>query len=157
MKRLVSYMIVFISVILINSHVFFLGYIPSESMEPTLSTGDFIFGTRFDKGDINRYDIVIFKYPDDDTKIFVKRVIGLPGDKIEIVDGVVYANGEKLEDSFVKELSEDSGMYEVPEGCYFMMGDNRRCSLDSRYWLNTYVKNDQVIAKEKCIIWPLFS
>lgn len=153
MKKIFSYILVFINVILINSHVFFWGYIPSESMEPTFTPGDFILGTRFDKDDINRYDIITFKYPDDETKIFIKRVIGLPGEKIEIIDGIVYANGEKLDDSFVKELSEDSGMYEVPEGCYFMLGDNRRCSLDSRYWINTYVRSDQIVAKEKCKIW----
>lgn len=157
MKKLFSYILVFVTVILINSHVFFLGYIPSESMEPTLNTGDFIFGTRFDIDEINRYDIIVFKYPDDESKYFVKRVIGLPGDKIEIVEGVVYANGEKLEDSFIKEedLSNEILSYEIPEGCYFMMGDNRNCSLDSRYWENTYVRNDQIIAKERCRIWPL--
>ena len=96
---------------------------------------------------INRYDIVVFQYPDDPSELFIKRVIGLPGDKIEIENGSVYANGKKLRDDFVKNRSYDSGTYVVPKNSYFMMGDNRPNSIDSRFWNNHFVKKDAIKAK----------
>ena len=71
---------------------------------PTLQENDFLFATKYDKTNINRYDIVIFDYPDNEYLCFVKRVIGMPGDTIEIKNGKVYANGVLCRDDFVSEL-----------------------------------------------------
>lgn len=134
--------------------VYTLAYVPSESMVPTLQEKDFLFATSYDKKKIERYDVVLFDYPDQERLCFVKRVIGIPGDTIEIKAGKVYANGILCHDDFVAELSHDDGVYQVPEGCYFMMGDNRNHSHDSRFWKNTFVRQDQIRGKVKYILFP---
>ena len=126
--------------------------IPSSSMEPTIMVGDRIFGNRlaYIKEEPARGDIVIFEFPDNEKELFIKRVIGLPGDTVEVIDGKVYINGsnEPLVEPYLKETPlGDFGPYEVPEGCFFMMGDNRNNSADSRYWVNTYVTKDEIVGK----------
>ena len=130
--------------IIINAHV------PSSSMESTINTGDKLIGFRLAYlfKEPERGDVVIFRYPDDESQIFIKRVIGLPGDKIESVDGRLIINGEAMVEDYVKEpMTGSFGPYEVPEGCYFMLGDNRNISQDSRYWKNTYVSRKNILAK----------
>lgn len=164
--------LVVVVVLVVNNVVLINAKIPSGSMEKTIMTGDRIFGFRLAYGinldlfgkqiskkvkDPERYDIVIFKYPDDEKQRFIKRVIGLPGDKVEIRDGRVYLNDSKtpIEDSYVPEAPRGSfGPYEVPEDCYFMLGDNRNNSKDSRYWENTYVRFDQIIGKAVVRYYP---
>ena len=132
--------------IIINAQV------PTGSMKNTIMEGDRLIGFRlsykFSKPE--RGDIVIFKYPDDETQTYVKRVIGTPGDIVQIANGKVYINNEELEETYLKEpmnISTKQETYVVPEGHYFMMGDNRNSSLDSRYWTNTYVAEDKILAK----------
>lgn len=135
---------------------FMLDYIPSGSMEGTLEIGDLLIATRYNKTDIERYDIMIFIPPDSPNEYYIKRVIGLPGETIEITNGHVYADGVELDDSFVKEAdwSGGDGVYVVPEGCYFMLGDNRNNSNDSRYWDTTYVPIENFVAKALVTILP---
>ena len=158
-------------VVLINAKI------PSASMENTIMTKDRIFGFRMAYGinldffnkdvwtvkmkDPERYDIIIFRYPDDESSLFIKRLIGLPGETVEIIDGDVYVtktDGERilLDDSFLREPMRGSfGPYEVPENCYFMLGDNRNNSKDSRFWHNTYVTFDQIVGKALFrYFWP---
>lgn len=140
-------MIIFVVVVvlIVNNFLLINARVPSESMEKTIMTGDRFFGNRlaylFD--DPERFDIVVFKYPDDESQLFVKRVIGLPGETVEIKDGKVYINGSEtpLDDSFTPETpTGDYGPYVVPEGSYFMLGDNRNHSGDSRFWKQPYVE-----------------
>ena len=152
--------VVFVVVTVLDHVVYINAKIPSGSMEKTIMTGDRVFGNRlaYLNSDPKRFDIVIFRYPDDPSQLFVKRVIGLPGDKVNIVDGKVYINdsAEPLDDSFCPEPMEGSfGPYEVPEGCYFMLGDNRNHSNDSRKWMNTFVERDAILAKVAVRYWPL--
>lgn len=136
--------------------------IPSGSMENTIMTGDKLIALRtfYWFEDPKRGDIVVFEYPDDPSELFIKRIIGEPGDKVEIIDGKVYINDsrEPLKEDYLKEPMEGSfGPYTVPEDCYFMMGDNRNDSLDSRFWNDKYVKKDAILGKAKLQYYPKIS
>lgn len=106
-------------------------------------------------GDPQRGDIAIFIYPDDEAKgiktYYVKRIIGMPGDTIDIVDGKVYLNGSDtpLDEPYLHEPMEpeEPQHYEVPDGCYFMLGDNRNYSNDARRWTHKYVKQRQLLPR----------
>ena len=131
-------------VIIVNATV------PTGSMENTIMAGDRVIASRlsYTFSDPARGDVVLFKYPDDEAVVYVKRQIGLSGDVVEVKNGEVYVNGEALEEDYIKETTEGFyGPYEVPEDCYFMMGDNRNNSLDSRYWDNKFVEEDKILGK----------
>ena len=121
--------------------------IPSGSMIPTLLVGDHILVNKlvYRFGDPKRLDVVVFKFPLDPKKDYIKRVIGLPGDKVEIINKVVYINGKPLKEPYVQHTDphiiprgvqprDNYGPVVVPKGHYFVMGDNRDSSYDSRYW-----------------------
>jgi signal peptidase I len=122
-------------------------------MENTIMTGDHVIGSRLSYrfSDPERGDIVIFRFPDNEKIYYVKRIIGMPGDTVDIIDGKVYLNGseEPLDEPYIREpmVPEAPMHFEVPEGCYFMLGDNRNYSMDARRWENTYVKREKIIAK----------
>ena len=143
----------------INSFIIVNATVPTGSMENTIMPNDRIIALRLSYlfGEPDRGDIAVFKYPDDESVLYVKRVIGLPGDTVNIIDGKVYINDntEPLEDIYIKETAYGTyGPYNVPEGHYFMMGDNRNESLDSRYWINTYVEEDKMLGKVYFRYWP---
>lgn len=155
--KMIIFVVVF--VLVVNNFLIINAKIPSESMENTIMTGDQIFGNRlaYLKNDPKRYDIVIFKYPDNESKLFIKRVIGLPGETVTIKNGKVYINDdtEPLDDSYIPEqMQGDFGPYEVPEDSYFMLGDNRNWSKDSRFWNNTYVKREAILGKAVLRYFP---
>lgn len=151
---------VVIVMVLLQKFVIINAQIPSESMENTIMTGDRIFGNRlaYLNSDPQRFDIVIFKYPDDESQYFIKRVIGLPGETVDVIDGKVYIDGSEkpLDDTFCKEIPVGiaDGHFEVPENCYFMLGDNRNHSKDSRLWKNPYVARDKIMGKAVFRYWP---
>ena len=93
----------------------------------------------------------------DDAALHIRRVIGLPGETVEIKDGKVYIDGSEtaLDDSFIPEKMQGSfGPYTVPDNCYFMLGDNRNDSKDSRFWKNTFVRFDQIVGKAVVRYYP---
>lgn len=133
--------------------------IPTGSMEETVMTGSRVFVNRlaYVFEEPKRGDIVSFIYPDDGKTLFLKRIMGLPGETIEGIDGYVYIDGQKLSEDYTPvKLEQNFGPFLVPEGCYFMMGDNRNNSWDSRYWTNTFVEKDQIIGKVKLEYFPEF-
>ena len=141
--------------------------IPSASMEPTLMTGSRVIGNRlaYQKESPKRGDIIIFRFPDNPDLYYIKRLIGLPGDTVEIVPnesgdgyGYVKVNGEKRkEGETVTRMRVDHyECYKVPENHYFFMGDNRNNSHDSRYWNHTFVSKDQIVAKAVFQYWKEF-
>ena len=155
--KMILFVVVF--VLIVNNFIIINAKIPSESMENTIMTGDQIFGNRlaYLNHGPERYDIIIFKYPDNESKLFIKRVIGLPGETVTIRDGKVYINDNKkpLDDSFIPEPMEgDFGPYEVPEDHYIVLGDNRNWSKDSRFWNNTYVARDKILGKAVLRYYP---
>ena len=143
----------------IDNFVIVNAQIPSGSMENTIMTGDRVIGNRFaySFSDPQRFDIIIFRYPDDESQLFIKRIIGLPGETVEIQDGKIYLNGsdEPLEDVQTKETMVGSfGPYTVPENSYFVMGDNRRVSLDSRSEEVGTVSEDSIVGKAFIRLYP---
>ena len=147
-----------IVILILFQTVFMLSYIPSSSMESTIMTGNIVFSTRYDvdEDELKRYDILTFIATDNPEITYIKRLIGLPGETIEVKEGKVYADGVELDDSFIKNSQNQvgDGIYEIPEGCYFFMGDNRNNSKDSRFWENPYVPIEDIQAKAKCILFP---
>lgn len=126
--------------------------VPTGSMKETINENDRLFGFRlaYVFSEPQQGDVIIFKFPDDESKTYIKRVIGTPGDTVKISAGAVYVNGEKLDEPYLKEpmaINSTTLTYTVPDNCYFVMGDNRNNSYDSRYWTHTYVSKDQILAK----------
>lgn len=160
-KEVISWAIIIVIAFIIgnclNKYVLLKAVIPSGSMEDTLQVEDRIFGLRLAYlfSEPERGDVVMFDYPDDESVLYVKRIIGLPGETIEITEGKVYIwndeNGEDktlLEEPYLKETPTGTyGVFHVPEGCYFMLGDNRNNSWDSRKWENKYVSRDKIQCK----------
>ncbi|MCC7479643.1 signal peptidase I [bacterium] len=114
-------------------------YIPSGSMEGTLLKHDLLIADKLTYKLLHqgpkRGDVMIFQYPQNPKQDYIKRTIGLPGDTIEVRDGVVYVNDVALDEPYIKEQPiQDYGPVTVPDGRYFMMGDNRNHSSDSRVW-----------------------
>ena len=128
------------------------------SMQPTLSDGDNLIVDKLSYRfhDPDRFDIIVF--PQEDGRYFIKRIIGLPGEKVQIKDGKVYINDSEipLDDSFVPEKPRGSfGPYEVPENSYFVLGDNRNHSKDSRCWKSTsFVTFDEIVEKAVIRYYP---
>ena len=137
--------------VFINNVVIVNAVVPSGSMENTIMVEDRIVAFRLSYffSEPERGDIVIFRYPDNEEILYVKRVMGLPGDVLEIIDGTLYINGEAYEnEEYLKEEMIGSfGPYTVPDESYFMLGDNRNDSLDSRFWQNKYVSKDKILGK----------
>lgn len=147
----------------INYFVIVNSTVPTGSMENTIMPGSRMIGFRvaYLFSQPERGDIIVFKYPDDPSQLFVKRVIGMPGETVEIIDGVTYINGEVLEEDYINPSYrmmnldyEDYGPYVVPEDSYFMMGDNRGNSKDSRKWVNTFLNRKAIIGKAWLCYWP---
>ncbi len=133
------------------------GTVTSVSMEPTLMTGDTCFYNRlaYVFGEPERGDIVLFGKEELTEEPLSKRIIGLPGETVSFADGKVLINGNPIEEDYLEEGTETIGFmtYEIPEGCYFLMGDNRENSFDSRYWENPYISQEEIRAKYIFTFW----
>ena len=144
---------------LINTFVIVNATVPTSSMESTIMAGDRVIGSRlyYLRHEPERGDIIVFDYPDDPNILYIKRVIGVPGDHIEINGGKVYINGEVLEEPYLNVTTEgDWGPYDVPADSYFMLGDNRNDSADSRYWHNTFLTKEGIVGKAIFKYWKGF-
>jgi len=134
--------------------------VEGTSMEPTLANDERIFINkfiyRFHLGEIEHGDMVVFWYPYDPSKSYIKRVIGVPGDQIEIDQGTVILNGKRLAESYVPEGFRDTAsmaLTKVPQDEYFVLGDHRRSSNDSRSW--GMVPRRFIYGKAVFVYWPL--
>lgn len=132
-------------------------YIPSGSMEPTLKPGDRIIVNKliYRYSQPERGDIMVFKYPRDPARDFIKRAVGLPEETVEIKDSKVYINDKKISQPFLEPGLQfgSFGPVEVPGGSYFMMGDNRNNSEDSRIWGT--LPGENIVGKAMFIYWPI--
>ncbi len=134
--------------------------VEGTSMMPALEDQERIFINkfiyRFGLGDIQRGDTVVFWYPNDPSKSYIKRVIGLPGDEIEVMDGAVSVNGKTLAEDYVPPAYRDSltvPRVAVPEGHYYVLGDHRSSSNDSRHWGPVHRRH--IYGKAVFVYWPL--
>ena len=165
-KEILSWVIAFVSALvvalLLKNYVIINADIPTGSMENTIMPGNRLIGSRLSylRDGPERGDIVIFRYPDNEEELYVKRVIGLPGETVDIRDGHIYIGGSEVpltEDYLKEEWTVATGDYhfQVPEDSYLMLGDNRNDSWDARYWNNTYVQREKILGKAVVIYWPL--
>ena len=145
----------------LKNYVIINATVPTGSMEHTIEPGDDLFGLRltYRFSEVQRGDIIIFRFPDDETQKYVKRVIGLPGETVTVNDGKIYIDDYEtpLEEPYLKEeWVQATGPFEFesPEDSYLVMGDNRNDSYDARYWENTYVTRDEIIGKAYMIYYP---
>jgi len=148
--------------------------IPTGSMRPTLLEGDLILVNKFIYGakipfthlrlpqvrEIKRGDVVVFIYPEDKKKDFIKRMVGLPGDSIEIKSGTIYVNDQPLSEPVFNQryyynrgdFGQEDQKLTVPQNSYFVLGDNSGSSKDSRYW--GFVPKDNILGQAMVIYWP---
>lgn len=128
------------------------------SMQPTLHEGQFLLVNKLAYreqlgGEFQRGDIIIFHYPRNPQEDYIKRVIGIPGDFVEISNGQVKVNGQLLNEPYIAAPPNYSSSWQVPEGQIFVLGDNRNQSSDSHSW--GFVPVENVIGKALIVYWPL--
>ena len=159
-KDIFKYIITFIVVILIILYVVTLQQVVGPSMSPTLKDQDIVILSKIHYRifDIKRFDIVALKY--NDTKYLIKRIIGLPGDKIEYKNNILYVNGKGIKEKFLTEdvvtndfSLTDINYEEIPNDMYLVLGDNRSNSLDSRKI--GLIKKSDILGRVNIRIWPI--
>ncbi|MEG2283727.1 MAG: signal peptidase I [Bacilli bacterium] len=155
-KGVLPYLIIIVLILLLKQFVITTIRVNGTSMDNTLKDGDIMLLDRigYKFNDIKRFDIVVVKRPDDDV---IKRVIGLPGDHIKYVDSKLYINDKIVDETFSHKLTEDFNINSIaleviPQGEYFILGDNRTDSYDSRYFGS--VKKQDILGKAVLTIFP---
>lgn len=132
-------------------------YVPSSSMYPTIPNPCYILVNKIETNihGVHRGEVVVFHFPDDPKQLYVKRVIGMPGDTVTVTYNAVYIDGKKLAEPVIKKPNvRGLGTYKVPQGHYFMMGDNRPISDDSRYWVHKYVAKSAIVGEADVVLFP---
>lgn len=138
-------------------------HVSGESMENTLDNGDQLIVDKitYRFQDPERFDIIVFPFHYKENTYYIKRIIGLPGETVQIADGTIYINGEVLEESYGREVMQDPGIAAEPitlgEDEYFVLGDNRNQSSDSRDPSVGLIHRDEIIGRAWLRIWPLNS
>lgn len=152
-KDALSYLIIILVVVLIRTFIITPIRVVGSSMDKTLKQGEILLLEKVDKS-YKRYDIVVIK---EGNERIIKRIIGMPGESIKIVEGVIYINGEAIEDKYASTYTEDFSLSKfdlevIPEDSYFVLGDNRKVSKDSR--LLGPINKKQIQGKAIYRIWP---
>lgn len=147
-----------LALLLIVKFIFFIAIVPSGSMEPTIQERSALFTLRVhDLEKLERGDVIVFEAetPELAGTTLIKRLIGLPGDHVEIDEnGVMTINGEVQSEDYVVYQYAIPSVFDVPEGYYLFMGDNRANSLDSRYWSNPYVSAESIQGRAVFTLFP---
>ncbi len=144
-KFIIEISIIGMIVFFINTFLFQLCFVRGESMTPTLKDKQVLIAKKFNL-QIKKNDIVVVKTG---GKVIIKRVVGTPNDRINIIDGYLYVNGEKFDDKYIQDYGDMNGEITLKSNEYFILGDNRNASIDSRF-------NEIGIITKKNIIGKIF-
>lgn len=159
-KDFIVYVLIAIAIILTIKYVVSLEQVVGPSMQPNYRSGDLLLLNKISYRFRNPKMFEVVVISNDETKYMIKRIVGLPGDYVEYKDNKLYINGEVTKEYFDTEgTTADFSLSEleynvIPDGYYFVMGDNRENSLDSRYY--GLVKRDQIVGKVQFRLWPIF-
>lgn len=140
---------------IVNNYIIINAYVPTGSMENAIMTNDRVVASRlaYINSEPQRFDIVVFPSPDEPSILYVKRIIGMPGERVTIVNGAIFI------DDYVEPLDESTFTrvpypwlqtlepFVVPEGMFFMLGDNRSNSRDSRYWQEPFIEGESILGR----------
>ncbi len=149
-KEILPYVLIIIAVILIRTFIITPVRVDGASMDKTLENGQILL--LYKLGNVKRYDIVILDEEIED-EIIIKRIIGMPNDTVEIKNGVLYINDEEIEEEYAYGQTGDYDKITLKDDEYFILGDNRPISKDSRYF--GPVKEDEIIGKIIFRLWPI--
>lgn len=152
-KDIISYIIIILTVVIIRLYIITPVRVQGTSMDTTLKQGEILLLEKYDKN-YERFDIVVIK---EGNERIIKRIIGMPGESIKIIDGIIYINGEKIEDEYASSITNDFSLEKfeletIPENTYFVLGDNRIVSKDSR--ILGPIKKENIQGKVIYRIWP---
>lgn len=148
-------------IFILKNYIIINASVPTGSMENTIMPGDNLLGYRlaYLTEEPERGDVIFFYFPDDESQKYVKRIIGLPGESVYIIDGEIYIDDavQPLKESYLKEewlVGVGPYEFQVPEDSYLVLGDNRNSSQDARYWMNSYVTKEKIIGKAIFTYFP---
>ena len=149
-ETLLLALVLFLGINLVTARI----RVDGSSMEPTLHHGDYVIVNRlaYKWAKPHRGDVIVFRFPRNPRQEYVKRILGLEGDEINITNGQVFVNGQLLEESYIAEAPRYSSSWRVPQDSLFVLGDNRNHSSDSHDW--EYVPMENVIGKALVVYWP---
>jgi len=159
-STLITLAIIVVIAFVINSTLVTQAHVISGSMENTIMTGSRVVVNRtaYAFNEPERFDIIMFTAPSSDfSEPFIKRIIGLPNERVEIIDGLVFINGavQPLDNSFVKgDAWGNYGYFIVPDDSFFVLGDNWNGSSDSRHWANRFVPRDSIYGRVVLEFFP---
>ncbi len=150
-KDIITIVIPIVIAVLLTRVLLLCSVVQSGSMEPTIMTKDIVVGNpmAYKTKTPERGDIVYVQNKMTNNELYVKRIIGMPGENVSFKDGHVYINGQRLDEAYIDEEIETNSdqSYDVPKGCYFVLGDNREISEDSRYWNDPFVRLEDIKGK----------
>jgi signal peptidase I len=149
-ETLVLSVILFLGINAISARI----RVDGSSMEPSLQSGEFVIVNRlaYKLGDPEHGDVVVFHFPGDPGQEYIKRIIGLPGDSVKILDGTVYVNEQAIQEPYIAADPRYQGKWDVPPNHLFVLGDNRNNSSDSHNWGAVPMEN--VIGEAFFVYWP---
>lgn len=157
-RTILSYAFIILAVILIRVFIFDPVRVDGSSMNTTLKNGEIMILNKiyYRKNNIKRFDIIVI---DEGDKNIIKRVIGLPGEKVQYRNNELYINDVKIDDPYPSQITDDFsindiGHEKVPGDCYFVMGDNRTNSLDSRSTAIGVVRKNKILGRARLVIFP---
>ena len=162
-ETIAYFIVIFLVVLLVQRFLIQPVEVNGSSMEPTLHDNNHVLLEKvsYSVSEPKRFDVIVFRpYEDEKELYYIKRVIGLPGETIQIVDSVILINGERLDENYgLENVIKSSGVageeIVLGEGEYFVLGDNRNNSKDSRDPSVGVVKRDSILGRAWCTIWPL--